>query len=170
MRPRFQSSFVKVFVGNGNNCGLVKAVLKQRWWLQICDHATFDRAQIVWTSWFKPKLCQQLSCVNSSTPGEEHSVEHLIRERTLLYCRMEGNKELADKKCLLQNLKEFYKQHGKCVFFEKVFPKTFHITEGRDDLELEAVTEAVALSPDSVWIVKPGENSNRGTGIQVVRG
>ena len=66
-----------------------------------------------------------------------------------------------------------------CTDNENVYdtlPLTFHIKSGADDVEFQKF----ALHFDSenmlcknnknrknIWIIKPGENSNRGTGIKV---
>jgi len=85
---------------------------------------------------------------------------------------MEDNFHLANKKGLLMNLKEYYRLksgRASCVFEAKVFPKTFLIrsndthTYGKDDLnELKLYLQE---NPETYWIVKPGEDSNRGAGI-----
>lgn len=57
-----------------------------------------------------------------------------------------------------------------------MLPLTFHITKGSQDLEFIKFCEyyeQIAHKPKSkgrasnVWIIKPGENSNRGNGIAV---
>lgn len=82
---------------------------------------------------------------------------------------MEDNHHLANKKCLFQNLQYYYKIQGKDVFEERVFPITFHIRGGLTDPEYLRLVGYFNQFPNSIWIVKPGENSNRGTGIQVVQ-
>lgn len=82
---------------------------------------------------------------------------------------MEENYHLANKKNLFQNLSEYYSLKGRCVFKEKVFPLTFHIKDGLDDPEYTRLVECFHTFPNSIWIIKPGENSNRGCGIQVVQ-
>lgn len=48
--------------------------------------------------------------------------------------------------------------------FERI-PLTFHVT-GTNDPEFQAFVDSCVSG--SVWLVKPGENTNRGTGIDVV--
>lgn len=81
---------------------------------------------------------------------------------------MDQNQHLANKKCLFYNMKEYYRAQGRCVFKDKVFPVTFHITEGTEDPEYAKLAQCFGEFPSSVWILKPGENSNRGVGIHVV--
>jgi hypothetical protein len=97
-------------------------------------------------------------------------------------CRMEGglrthNKleqtyHLSNKKALYINLKKYCEATAQSLF-DKV-PMTFHIKAGHNDPEFShfvAAFEALSQDPDmsqrNLWIVKPGENSNRGTGISV---
>lgn len=64
-------------------------------------------------------------------------------------------------------MKEYYEQQGLCVFKDKVFPVTFHVKDGLEDKDFQKLIQCFEEFPNSVWIVKPGENSNRGVGIQV---
>ena len=84
-----------------------------------------------------------------------------------LYGRLEDNFHLANKKGLLMNLKEYYRLKNKCVFESKVFPQTFLIRSndyyGHDDMKELRIY--AAANPTAYWIVKPGEDSNRGCGI-----
>jgi len=63
-----------------------------------------------------------------------------------------------------------------------VLPLTFHIKEGHNDKEYQRFVEVFKDFDQggkgatnfeqlgkSIWIVKPGENTNRGCGIQVCR-
>jgi tubulin--tyrosine ligase len=78
---------------------------------------------------------------------------------------MEENHYLANKKSLFYALREYYRWKGRCVFKDKVFPVTFHIKTGTNDPEYYKLVQCIRDLPKSVWIVKPGENSNRGVGI-----
>lgn len=47
-------------------------------------------------------------------------------------------------------------------------PKTYHIKSGEvNNLPFQKFLKAEGDKPDRVWIVKPGENTNRGNGINV---
>jgi tubulin--tyrosine ligase len=76
-------------------------------------------------------------------------------------------------------MKCYYEALGQNTFDN--LPLTFHIKEGDTDKEFQRFIE-VFNDPDSnsvlakypnlgnsLWIVKPGENTNRGCGIQVSR-
>ena len=78
---------------------------------------------------------------------------------------MDHNFQLANKKTLFYNMKQYYNKLGKCVFKDKVFPLTFHVKSGQNDEEYERLKVQLKHNPGSIWILKPGENSNRGCGI-----
>jgi Tubulin-tyrosine ligase family len=90
-----------------------------------------------------------------------------------LYNKLEHNQHLANKKGLLKSLKAYYETMGKNVF--DYHPITFHVTSGDKDPEFMNFVEAYNKIDKSrkkkkqknLWIIKPGENSNRGNGIQV---
>lgn len=92
-----------------------------------------------------------------------------------LYNKLEFNQHLSNKKGLFRCLKQFYEHNGKKVFDHH--PVTFHIVNGEDDPDfpkfLENFNKYEKLKKrkkcKNLWIVKPGENSNRGNGIQVVK-
>jgi tubulin---tyrosine ligase len=62
---------------------------------------------------------------------------------------------------------------GKDIF--NVVPLTFHITKGVEDAEFSKFEtyfdsqnkQGKGKGNRNVWIIKPGENSNRGNGISV---
>ena len=76
--------------------------------------------------------------------------------------KLEYHYNLSDKKFLYKNMKEYYDNVGEEIF--NYLPLTFHVGKDCKDLQLfiNAYTEFQGL-----WIVKPGENTNRGTGIFV---
>lgn len=45
-------------------------------------------------------------------------------------------------------------------------PKTYNV-KGCDDSEFKRFLKDYESEPNKVWIVKPGENSNRGNGIKL---
>lgn len=93
-----------------------------------------------------------------------------------VYNRLEFNQHLNNKKALFINMRNFY---NYCCDNEDVFntlPLTFHIKEGTSDPQFANFTKyyndlKITCSKDSerknVWVIKPGENSNRGNGIKV---
>ena len=88
-----------------------------------------------------------------------------------LYNKIEDNYHLANKKALWINMKHYYEAIGEDPF--NALPVTFHIKEGLDDPEFfkfQAYYDANReKASTNVWIIKPGENTNRGQGIQVAK-
>ncbi|OMJ78863.1 hypothetical protein SteCoe_21216 [Stentor coeruleus] len=92
-----------------------------------------------------------------------------------VYNKLEFNQHLANKKGLFMSLKTYHDACGKNIF--DCHPITYHITNGEDDPEFIKFIEAYNKQEKSkkkkksrnVWIIKPGENSNRGHGIQVCK-
>lgn len=106
--------------------------------------------------------------------------------------RMENNYHLSNKKKLYYNMKAYYESIKDDVF--NYLPKTFHITKGTQDEKYtkfsEYFNEREKCSKEiekqyneadqngkkelaekrirNIWIIKPGENTNRGKGIRVV--
>ena len=89
---------------------------------------------------------------------------------------MECNYHLSNKKALYYNMKDLCDWKGDDVF--NYLPQTFHIKEGLRDSEFirfekyynqlqnQINSDKSEISIDNTWIVKPGENTNRGSGIQ----
>lgn len=113
-----------------------------------------------------------------------------------VYNRLESNYHLSNKKALFINMKAYYTSiSGDEQHVFKFLPVTFHIKDGLQDPEFEKFTEYYQKEEDliqenaqkikelkeegksseakkikkykNVWIIKPGENTNRGTGIIV---
>lgn len=91
-----------------------------------------------------------------------------------IHNKIEHNFHLSNKKALFFNLKTYYEIMGLDVF--NVIPVTFHITNYEDTAYVEfencfknyeELTDELGRKPANLWIVKPGENSNRGNGITV---
>lgn len=93
-----------------------------------------------------------------------------------IHSKIEHNYHLSNKKALFYNLVKYYEALGKDPF--EVIPLTFHIKEGEEDPEFqkflekfkeyENLTDETGKKFANLWIVKPGENSNRGNGISVL--
>jgi tubulin---tyrosine ligase len=89
---------------------------------------------------------------------------------TLIYSKLEENYHLANKKALFMNISNYYRAMGHDPF-EVAIPLTFHIKSPNDPEYKHFIEvyqkEAKASNSSNIWIIKPGENSNRGVGIQV---
>jgi len=92
---------------------------------------------------------------------------------------IENNFHLSNKKAIYYNMKVYYDATNQDTF--DYLPLTFHIKEGLGDREFQKFEE-VYNNPTShpfitkypaqgkeLWIIKPGENTNRGCGITVCR-
>jgi hypothetical protein len=109
----------------------------------------------------------------------EEKEENITQHGTISTNHQEANWHLSNKKALYYNMKIYYDSTNQHVF--DYLPLTFHITEGANSKEFDRFT-SIFNEPDSnpdierhpqmgkeVWIVKPGENTNRGCGINVCR-
>jgi len=81
---------------------------------------------------------------------------------------------LSNKKALYYNMKAYFECLGKEPF--NFIPLTYHIQEGSSDPQFELFSKKFEEIEEGVkgkkklqniWIVKPGENTNRGNGITV---
>ncbi|EGR34749.1 tubulin-tyrosine ligase family protein, putative [Ichthyophthirius multifiliis] len=75
-------------------------------------------------------------------------------------------------KQLFYNLKKYYEFSNENIF--NYIPLTFHIKNGIDDLEwIKFIQYYNEIQDDkkqqNIWIIKPGEQTNRGNGIQVLQ-
>lgn len=108
----------------------------------------------MWTQWRKTEL-----------------TEHLKKPRSvqLMYNRIDANFHLSNKKALFMNVSQYFRALGKDPF-EVAIPLTFHIKSSQDP-EFQRFERLFRRSEKkekhNVWIIKPGENTNRGSGIQV---
>jgi hypothetical protein len=80
---------------------------------------------------------------------------------------------IGNKKALLYTMSQYYESIGKKVF--NYLPLTFHIKNGITDEDYsnflkrfyERKKDGKKNGYNNVWIVKPGELTNRGNGIIV---
>lgn len=79
--------------------------------------------------------------------------------------KLEENCHLSSKKGLFYNMKNYYETIGRDVF--EVIPLTFHITSGVTDPVFIEFERVFCETGPTCWIVKPGENTNRGIGISL---
>jgi tubulin--tyrosine ligase len=92
---------------------------------------------------------------------------------------MDANLHLSNKKALFYNMKVYYEATGQYPF--DFLPLTFHITDGVNSTNFDKFTNCfndpeqnadLIRNPQlgtALWIVKPGENTNRGCGINVCK-
>ena len=86
-----------------------------------------------------------------------------------MHNRLEFNCNLSDKKYLYMNMKKYYHAIGENVF--DYLPLTFQIEKSEDDNSfldfVKTFENFKARKMLNLWILKPGENCNRGNGICV---
>eukprot|EP00826_Nyctotherus_ovalis_P046885 TRINITY_DN5337_c0_g2_i2.p1 TRINITY_DN5337_c0_g2~~TRINITY_DN5337_c0_g2_i2.p1 ORF type:complete len:527 (+),score=62.24 TRINITY_DN5337_c0_g2_i2:78-1658(+) len=152
-------------VKNGNNSSLVRVLFKERWWWTPAEDLTCN---LLWTQWKDKRFIEALGTA-------EVPIKSLLPK---ISNHLEGNHYLGHKKNMHKCLVLYYSLIGKNI--AEIVPLTFHIKQGRLDKEyknFESVyhqRKAKGKNPTSrseknLWILKPGENSNRGNGITVTK-
>ena len=131
------------------------------------------------TSASKTNVLSKPGVAVAQIPSAESDPKKETSHSLITYNHMENNYHLSNKKALYYNMKIYYESTGQDWF--NVLPLTFHIKEGANDKEYLRFTElfkdydsgktmgAYEKLGKQIWIVKPGENTNRGCGIQVCR-
>lgn len=92
-----------------------------------------------------------------------------------IHNKIEHNYHLSNKKALFYNLVRYYTALGMDPF--DYIPVTFHVKNGENDpvfaefeekfWEFDKQLEESGKKIANLWIIKPGENTNRGNGITV---
>lgn len=139
---------------------MVKNIMKNRWWWQNSDTCDFKECQFIWTAWRQKKLIKQLP---------SHTNESLnckIDSKIKLYNKLEENFHLSNKKALYYNMRSYYEALKEDM--TNAMPLTFHI-KSIDDPEYQRFQHMFSNNEhtNNIWIIKPGENTNRGQGIDV---
>lgn len=147
----------------GNNNQLVKSILRRRSWLTFSNDPlfqTFEQVHIIWTQWKQTRIVEQL---------KPHQ----------FYNKLEGNYLLTNKYYLLSTMRDYYDKLGggpDSKTYIDVMPLTFRMSIDRLSgvngnsgyAKFKSTFEQEKKDAGtSIWIVKPGENSNRGRGIQI---
>ena len=110
------------------------------------------------------------------------SFTHMVARHSYLtpeikiHNKIEHNYHLSNKKALYYNLVRYYKALGTDPF--EYIPLTFHVKTGETDpafaqfeekfCEYDREVDENGKRFANIWIIKPGENTNRGNGITVV--
>lgn len=84
-----------------------------------------------------------------------------------MYNKLPQNQHLSNKKSFFTHLQNYYQSKGQDPW--NALPVTFHChSASDDDEEFRKFKEYQQVAGD-YWIIKPGENSNCGQGIQVAK-
>ncbi|CAI2383827.1 unnamed protein product [Moneuplotes crassus] len=147
-----------VLIKPGNNNRIVKLTIKKRSWVRTKNKGSSQDYQLVWTQWILNR-CKPLK-------SSEEKLRHM---NIKLYNHIPGNSCISNKKNLFKNMYRYYLNQSKDPW--KYLPITYLVTSTEDDAFLKFVDETSADFEDpykpNLWIIKPGECSNRGNGIKV---
>jgi hypothetical protein len=187
----------KFYVGPGNNSDLVAKIIKTRPWFIRCEsykeaHFVWTSVKHKKISARLPPgsyVEQVLMPLSKRLPMKKFAESEKMgfnfiassnffcnlnastsidMQSLKLHNRLEFNKHLTSKKRLFANLKKFYLGKGLDPF--DFIPVTFHIKGPGDENFMvfkEKFLEILEKTGEKLWIVKPGENTNRGNGIKV---
>ena len=126
----------------------------------------------------KPQLNQEtgINLIINSSSYISLIPDKITPEQVKLHNKLENNQVISNKKDLFLTLKSFYDTRETKLF--TIIPLTFHISQGPQDIEFQRFSQRYfeyenfkQSSPNfqNLWIIKPGENSNRGQGIKVCK-
>ena len=105
-----------------------------------------------------------ISLIKANENYQNLGNSHIFQcENLIIHNRLPNNYQICNKKSLFKNLKEYYNSINSNVFSK--IPLTFHIEKGSSDPVMNEFFEN--YTENSVWIIKPGECTNRGNGIKV---
>jgi Tubulin-tyrosine ligase family len=203
-----------VFIGTGNNSGLVKKMFLSRPWWKVVESK--ESANFIWTQWkdkqtlqslnsyshkvsissdieLAPLICSYkaqiakrvyrsvdienlgLQLIRNSSSYQHLRTDKVNPEHQRMHNKLENNECLSNKKELLKTMNNYFKAIGSEMF--ECIPITFNVRSS-EDLEFKEFLKSylgfeAKKKPKSdfqnVWIVKPGEFTNRGQGIVVCK-
>jgi len=107
---------------------------------------------------------------------ENEKVQVINDPKALRMCNhLENHFHLSNKKALLWNMRSYFNALKQDVF--KHLPLTFHIQNGIEDNEFSRFVDMFNARQQriqeegeklyNIWIIKPGEDTNRGNGIRL---
>ncbi|CAD8048946.1 unnamed protein product [Paramecium sonneborni] len=89
----------------------------------------------------------------------------LIENVNKIHNHIERNYHLGNKKAMFHNMKKYYELTKQELFLH--LPITFHVSGVKDKQYQQFVEYYNQKKGNNIWIVKPGEFTNRGNGIIV---
>lgn len=104
---------------------------------------------------------------------KDYLTQRVPNDKIQMHNHFECNHNLGNKKALFYHMQLYYKLTNKPI--NKAFPNTYHIRMGESDPQFKKFLEEYQrISREekylkNIWILKPGENSNRGCGITVIK-
>jgi hypothetical protein len=174
----------KYFLGNGNNPNVVKRLLEKRpRWRRVFSASS---ANFCWTAVKKTSILDALPVFEGCEAEALYKTSdypHIIPNelcfsvtpnvsinisRVKLYNKLPGNFELTCKKNLMINMTNYYKGQNIDPFSK--IPLSFHLTVDSNSSffkSFQEIFEHCREKQGKIWIVKPGEFTNRGNGIKI---
>jgi len=130
---------------------------------------------------FPSQKLQKLNSVNNHTNkrrggSKMPKKDPIVCDKFKVCNHLEGHIHLSNKKALYYNMKTYYECMGENPF--DYIPLTFHVQEGSTGAQFEVFNkqyeeyqndETTKPKIQNIWIIKPGENTNRGNGITVCK-
>ncbi|CAD8081512.1 unnamed protein product [Paramecium sonneborni] len=177
-----ERTIYKAFITKGNNGTLIRQCLKQRPWWILMDQPSED-LNLYWTQLRKQQefesikkyqlenvlfTKQQKKSINDKIKYNiQESEFQLFNQSSILrvHNHLECNFQVCNKKALFYNMKNYYLSINEDPF--RYIPLTYHIQKGPCDPAYQEFEEYAQTNNVNLWIIKPGESSNRGNGIQV---
>ena len=105
-----------------------------------------------------------ISLVKDSLYYQQLEINNILQaENLIMHNRLPNNFHICNKKSLFKNMKDYYSLKNEDVFSK--IPLTFHIEQGLEDPAMAAFLDQYV--ENTIWIIKPGECTNRGNGIKV---
>ena len=165
----------------GNNSMLVRALLRNRPWVQpYCDFCRItgkglrrggspsSSVNFLWTQYkCQTYLDAKLSGVafeivkNVETGIVPKASTRVCKELMRIHNHFEGVASMCTKRGLLESLTAYLGDGVRAVM-----PESFVFKVGQD---ADAFENNLRKQGETIWIVKPGEFSNRGSGIQILK-
>jgi len=186
-----QGNQPKFIIGGGNNSPLVKLIMRERWWWTQGDETM--KANLLWTQWRNTDFIGSLSTFEKYNNEKEKSDKNIrlcnhlegnyylgykktMYKCLLLYYSILGKdiSEIVPLTFHIKNGKSDTDYHNFKTIFEQ-YQAELKAAESKLDEELsenessDELPEKAQLRKccKNVWILKPGENTNRGNGIMV---